>query len=213
MHVPTHCNWFGSSVFASDSDNPVSLHHKRNVSDGVVSGIGTLFSADHKLDASDYDPDSVASENQPSDMIGRWYSGRSPKQSQKSLRWNILLQVSGLGDWGIQVCDPCASFPSRDLLSIITCNPIEGCAKSAIFETKRKKARELTARRSSLSHLIFVVGANAWVEIMDSVSWPEVSAHLSTKHGSVAVTVPITTQKNGGVGCNTYIQDKPSFSV
>ena len=45
-----------------------SLGHKRNVSDGVVNGIGTLFSLDHKLYASDYDSvsDSVASENQPS---------------------------------------------------------------------------------------------------------------------------------------------------
>ena len=38
-----------------------------NVIDGVVSGIGTLFSLDHKLYASAYDSDSdsVASENQP----------------------------------------------------------------------------------------------------------------------------------------------------
>ena len=42
-----------------------SLDHKGNVSDGVLSGIGTLFSLDHKLYASDYDSDSVASENQP----------------------------------------------------------------------------------------------------------------------------------------------------
>ena len=44
-----------------------SLDHKRNVSDGVVSGIGTLFSLDYKLYASDSDSDSdsVASENQP----------------------------------------------------------------------------------------------------------------------------------------------------
>ena len=44
-----------------------SLDHKRNVSDRVVSGIGTLLSLDHKLYASDYDSDSdsVASENQP----------------------------------------------------------------------------------------------------------------------------------------------------
>ena len=52
-----------------------SLDHKRNVSDGVVSGTGTPFSRDHKLYASDYDSDSdsdsdpdsdsVASENQP----------------------------------------------------------------------------------------------------------------------------------------------------
>ena len=44
-----------------------SLDHKRNVSDGVVSGIGTLFSLDYKLYASDYDSDSdsIASENQP----------------------------------------------------------------------------------------------------------------------------------------------------
>jgi len=43
MHVPTLCDWFGSS------------------------GTGTLFSLDHKLYASEYDSDSdsVASENQP----------------------------------------------------------------------------------------------------------------------------------------------------
>ena len=35
-----------------------SLDHKRNVNDGVVSGIGTLFSRDHKFYASDYDSDS-----------------------------------------------------------------------------------------------------------------------------------------------------------
>ena len=51
--LPTWTIWF-------------SLDHKRNVSEGVVSGIGTLFSLDHKLYASDYDSDSVASENQPS---------------------------------------------------------------------------------------------------------------------------------------------------
>ena len=50
--LPTPTIWF-------------SLDHKRNVSDGVVSGIGTLFSLDHKLYASDYgsDSDSVGNEN------------------------------------------------------------------------------------------------------------------------------------------------------
>ena len=43
--LPTPTIWF-------------SLDHKRNVRDGVVSGIGTLFSRDHKLYASDYDSDS-----------------------------------------------------------------------------------------------------------------------------------------------------------
>ena len=42
-----------------------SLDHKRNVRDEAVSGIGTLLSLDHKLYASDYYSDSVASENQP----------------------------------------------------------------------------------------------------------------------------------------------------
>ena len=52
--LPTPTIWF-------------SLDHKRNVSEGVVGGIGTLFSLDHKLYPSDYDfdSDSVASENQP----------------------------------------------------------------------------------------------------------------------------------------------------
>ena len=69
MHVSTLCDWFSYSVSASasasDSNNLVSLDHKRNVSDGVVSGIETLFSLDRKLYASSYDSDSVASENQP----------------------------------------------------------------------------------------------------------------------------------------------------
>ena len=41
-----------------------SLDHKQNLSDGVVGGIRTLFSLDHKLYASDYDSYPVASENQ-----------------------------------------------------------------------------------------------------------------------------------------------------
>ena len=57
-----------SSASASDTTIWFSFDHKRNVSDGVASGIGTLFSLDHKLYASDYDSDSdsdsVASENQ-----------------------------------------------------------------------------------------------------------------------------------------------------
>ena len=52
-----------------------SLDHKWNVSDGVVSEIGTLFSLVHKLDASDYDSDSdsdsVASENQPLVLVSK----------------------------------------------------------------------------------------------------------------------------------------------
>ena len=45
----------------------LSLDHKRNVRDGLVSEIGTLFSLDHNLYASDYDSDSdsVTNENQP----------------------------------------------------------------------------------------------------------------------------------------------------
>ena len=41
----------------------------------------------------------------------------------------------------------------------------------------------------------------------------EVNAHLAAMHGSVAVMVPMATLQDRGVGCNTYIQDKPSFSV
>ena len=55
LRLPTPTIWF-------------SLDHKRKGSEGVVSGIRTLFSLDHKLYASDYDSDSdsdsVASENQ-----------------------------------------------------------------------------------------------------------------------------------------------------
>ena len=50
--LPTPTIWF-------------SLDHKQNVSDGVVSETGALFSLNHKLYASDYDSDSVAIENKP----------------------------------------------------------------------------------------------------------------------------------------------------
>ena len=73
MHVPTLCDWFGFSASAFDCYHLVSLDHERYVSDGVISGIGTLFSLDHKIYASDHDhdsdsdsdSDSVASENKP----------------------------------------------------------------------------------------------------------------------------------------------------
>ena len=42
MHVYTLCEWFSSSSSASDCDN-------QSVSDRVVSGMGTLFSLDHKF--------------------------------------------------------------------------------------------------------------------------------------------------------------------
>ena len=42
MHVYTLCDWFSSSSSASDCDN-------QSVSDRVVSGMGTLFSLDHKF--------------------------------------------------------------------------------------------------------------------------------------------------------------------
>ena len=50
--LPTPTIWF-------------SRDHKGTVSDGVVRGIGMLFSLDRKLYTSDYNCDSVASENQP----------------------------------------------------------------------------------------------------------------------------------------------------
>ena len=68
MHVPTLCDRF--LVFLLLLSTPTiwfSLDHERYVSDGVISGIGTLFSLDHKIYASDpdsdSDSDSVASEN------------------------------------------------------------------------------------------------------------------------------------------------------
>ena len=62
-----HCDWFILSHVLPTPTIWFSLDHKRNVSDGVVSGIGTLFLLDYELYASDYDSDSdsVASENQP----------------------------------------------------------------------------------------------------------------------------------------------------
>ena len=59
-----HCDWFILPLLLPTPTIWFSLDHKRNVSDGVVSGIGTLLSLHHKLYASDYDSDfdSVASE-------------------------------------------------------------------------------------------------------------------------------------------------------
>ena len=51
-HAPTLCDYFSSSTSASDSDNLVLKHQNRNVNDGVVRGIGTLFSLDNKPYAS-----------------------------------------------------------------------------------------------------------------------------------------------------------------
>ena len=42
MHVYTLCDWLSSSSSASDCDN-------QSVSDRVVSGMGKLFSLDHKF--------------------------------------------------------------------------------------------------------------------------------------------------------------------
>ena len=67
MHVPTLCDWFGSSASSSDSDNLVFTRsyaeRKRRSRKRNRNAVFT----DHKLYASDYDSDfdSVASENQP----------------------------------------------------------------------------------------------------------------------------------------------------
>ena len=49
---------------------------------GVVSGIGTLFSLDPKLYASDYDSDSVASENQSLERCPLKESNKGSKKRQ-----------------------------------------------------------------------------------------------------------------------------------
>ena len=58
MHFPTHCDRFFFWPLLPTPTNWFSLDHKRNVSDGVVSGMETLFLVDYKLYASDYDSDS-----------------------------------------------------------------------------------------------------------------------------------------------------------
>ena len=79
--LPTPTIWF-------------SLDHKRNVSDGVASGIRTLFSIDHKLYASDYDYDSdshsVASENQ-------LYVRSMSRYSATYYKWIIFIKIDVSG--------------------------------------------------------------------------------------------------------------------
>ena len=59
-HGNVHFDWLILPLLLPIPTIWFSLDHKRNVSDGVISGIGTLFSLDHKLYTSDYDSDSVA---------------------------------------------------------------------------------------------------------------------------------------------------------
>ena len=65
------CDLFGFLLLFPTPTIRFSLDHKRNVSDGIVSGIETLFSLDHKLYASDYnsDYDFVASEKPPLEPV------------------------------------------------------------------------------------------------------------------------------------------------
>ena len=90
--LPTPTIWF-------------SLDHKRNVSDGVVSGIGTLFSLDHKLYASDYNSDSnsnsVASEKQPlsQHIWGRYFRLLTQRLSF-FFSWNCSMSLSHGTDQG-----------------------------------------------------------------------------------------------------------------
>ena len=44
-----HCDWFFVPLLLPTPTIWFSLDYKRNVSDGVVSGIGALFSLDHQL--------------------------------------------------------------------------------------------------------------------------------------------------------------------
>ena len=65
MPVPTLCDWFSLPLLLPTPTIWFSLDQKWNMSDGVISGVGILFSLDHKLYVSDFYSDSVASENQP----------------------------------------------------------------------------------------------------------------------------------------------------
>ena len=65
MLVPMLCDWFSLPLLLLTPTIWFSLDHNWNVSNGVISGVRMLFSLDRKLYASDYYPDSVASENQP----------------------------------------------------------------------------------------------------------------------------------------------------
>ena len=75
--LPTPTIWF-------------SLDHKQN-----VSGIGTLFSLDHKLYASDYDSDSdsVASENQPLSMRNISFHFKVKQDCLKATAYDKLIRV------------------------------------------------------------------------------------------------------------------------
>ena len=59
------CDWVSLPLLLLTLTIWFSLDHKWNMSNSVISGVRMLFSLDHKLYASDYFSDSVASENQP----------------------------------------------------------------------------------------------------------------------------------------------------
>ena len=71
MHVPTLCDWFGSSASAFDSDNLVFTRSKAEHKRRSRKRNRNAVSLDHKLCASDYDSDSdsIGSENQPKALM------------------------------------------------------------------------------------------------------------------------------------------------
>ena len=94
-----HCDWFILPLLLRTPTIWFSLDHKRNVSDGVVSGVGRKckfsyssdsdsdfwFSVGHRRSYYDsaYDSDSVASENSPLNCFGGFVRYQFSKNNQK----------------------------------------------------------------------------------------------------------------------------------
>ena len=89
-----------------------SPDHTRNVSDGIISGIRTLFSLDHKLYAADYDSDSdcdcVASENQQEGILYAHASIWAVEVPQRHFLRIVYVQYQHLTCIGCYVPQTCS---------------------------------------------------------------------------------------------------------
>ena len=89
-----------------------SLDHRRNVSDGVLSGIGTLFALDNRLYASDYDSDSDSVASGKPTLICFWLSSYCSLQNNCPYNSNSSLRNRGhLSAYDFeQLMKPCEPF-------------------------------------------------------------------------------------------------------
>ena len=126
MHVLTLCDWFILLLLLPTPTTWFSLDHKRNVSGGAISGIGTRFSQDHKIYASDYDSDSdsVAGEKP---ALKEFLLTGSTRDSVKNSRSYVYVLHETYFHWA------CSGRQKTVLKSVITCRAVVFLIKPIVF--------------------------------------------------------------------------------